>query len=53
MFVDYRIKAESKKVRLNHEAQDYIWTPAEQALAELDIEPNAKHTLELYMQLQV
>ena len=48
MFVDYEVKVESKKVRLNEEAQDYIWAPAEQALAELNIEPNAKHTLELY-----
>lgn len=48
MFVDYVTKVESKKVRLNDDAQDYIWLPAEKALAELDIEPNAKHTLELY-----
>lgn len=52
MFVDYAVKVESKKVRLNEEAQDYIWAPAEQALAEINIEPNAKHTLELYTQLQ-
>ncbi len=50
MFVDYVVKASSKKVRLNDEAQDYVWLPAEQALAELDIEPNARHTLELYTQ---
>ncbi len=49
MFVDYIVKSSSKKVRLNDEAQDYIWAPAEQALAELDIEPNARHTLNLYV----
>lgn len=49
MFVDYEVKVDSKKVRLNEEAQDYIWAPAEQALAELDIEPNAKHTLQQYI----
>lgn len=49
MFVDYEVRVASKKVRLNEEAQDYVWAPAEQALAELDIEPNAKHTLELYV----
>lgn len=49
MFVDYEVKVETKRVRLNDEAQDYIWAPAEQALAELNIEPNAKHTLELYV----
>lgn len=48
MFVDYEVRVDSKKVRLNDEAQDYIWAPAEQALAELNIEPNARHTLELY-----
>lgn len=48
MFVDYEVKVDSKNVRLNEEAQDYIWAPAEQALVELDIEPNARHTLELY-----
>jgi ADP-ribose pyrophosphatase YjhB (NUDIX family) len=52
MFVDYVAKVESKKVRLNDEAQDYIWAPAEQALAELNIEPNAKHTLQLYTDMQ-
>lgn len=50
MFVDYSVKVTSKRVQLNDEAQNYVWTPAEQALAELDIEPNAKHTLDLYIQ---
>lgn len=52
MFVDYEVKVDSKKVRLNEEAQDYIWAPAEQALAELNIEPNAKHTLEMFVATQ-
>ncbi|MDP3947717.1 MAG: hypothetical protein Q8Q41_03450 [bacterium] len=28
--------------------QDYVWMPAKQALRDLDIEPNARHTVELY-----
>jgi 8-oxo-dGTP pyrophosphatase MutT (NUDIX family) len=48
IFVDYIVATTSRRVRLNEEAQDYIWVPAEAALAELDIEPNARHTLELY-----
>lgn len=48
MFVDYEVRVDSKRVQLNEEAQAYIWAPAEQALAELDIEPNARHTLETY-----
>jgi len=48
IFVDYVFKVGSKKVRLNDEAQDYVWMPAKQALRDLDIEPNARHTVELY-----
>ena len=50
IFVDYVFKVGSKKVRLNDEAQDYVWMPAKQALCDLDIEPNAKHTVEIYGQ---
>ena len=48
IFVDKVIKVGSKKVRLNEEAQEYVWVPPAVALAELPMEPNAKHTLELY-----
>lgn len=48
IFVDKVVKVNSKKVRLNEEAQEYLWLPAEAALRELDIEPNARHTLDLY-----
>ena len=50
MFVDYTVSVDSKRVKLNEEAQEYIWAPAEQALAELNIEPNARHTIEKYLQ---
>lgn len=48
IFVDNIVSVESKKVRLNDEAQDFIWIPALEALKYLDIEPNARHTVELY-----
>ncbi|MBI4132961.1 MAG: NUDIX domain-containing protein [Candidatus Sungbacteria bacterium] len=48
IFVDYVFKVGSKRVRLNDEAQDYVWMPAKQALRDLDLEPNARHTVELY-----
>jgi len=48
IFVDKVTRVKSKKVRLNEEAQEYIWIPPQVALKELSIEPNARHTLELY-----
>lgn len=51
IFVDKVVKVDSKKVRLNEEAQKYVWTPAIDALKDLDIEPNARHTIELYSKL--
>jgi len=52
IFVDKVVRVASKKVRLNDEAQEYIWLPAKVALGELEIEPNARHTLELYSKLR-
>ena len=48
IFVDNVVHVDSKKVRLNEEAQEYIWVPAKIALRDLLIEPNARHTLQLY-----
>lgn len=48
LFVDNVVRVDSKRVILNEEAQEYIWMPAKFALRELPIEPNARHTLELY-----
>jgi nucleoside triphosphatase len=50
IFVDNVVSVENKKVRLNDEAQDYIWIRAQDAIKYLDIEPNARHTVELYAQ---
>lgn len=48
IFVDNVVAVSKKLVRLNDEAQEYVWMPARAALRDLDIEPNAQHTLELY-----
>lgn len=48
IFVDNVVKVNSDKVKLNDEAQSYIWATASEALKHLDIEPNAKTTLKLY-----
>jgi len=48
IFVDNIVQVTSKKVQLNDEAQNYIWIPAKEALKSLPIEPNARHTVELY-----
>lgn len=48
IFVDNIVKVRSKRVALNEEAQDYIWATPTEALQHLDIEPNARATVELY-----
>lgn len=48
VFVDNVVTVNRKKVVLNDEAQSYLWAPADEALAALDIEPNARTTIELY-----
>jgi len=51
IFIDKIARVESQKIRLNEEAEDYIWILPGKALTELDIEPNARHTLELYAKM--
>ena len=51
IFVDNVVRVQSKHVVLNEEAQDYIWALPSDALLHLDIEPNARQTLELYTKL--
>lgn len=51
VFVDNVVAVETKKVCLNDEAQDYVWILADEALRSLDIEPNARHTLEVYSKM--
>lgn len=49
VFIDYVAKVKKRKVKLNEEAKKYVWIPPTLALQELDIEPNAKETLETYI----
>ena len=51
IFVDKIVHVGSKIVQLNEEAQDYLWVPPSVALKELEMEPNARHTLELYSKM--
>ncbi len=51
IFVDKVAQVRSQKVRLNNEAEDYIWVLPSEALVKLDIEPNARHALELYAKM--
>jgi ADP-ribose pyrophosphatase YjhB (NUDIX family) len=54
IFVDNVVSVKNKKVILNDEAQDHIWALPNEALSQLDIEPNARETIELYYkQLQI
>lgn len=48
IFVDNVVKVRSKRVTLNDEAQSYLWATPLDALKFLNIEPNARKTLELY-----
>lgn len=50
VFTDNVAYVKGRKVKLNYEAEDYIWIQPTQALQELDIEPNARKTLEDYVQ---
>ncbi|HET7528741.1 MAG TPA: NUDIX domain-containing protein [Candidatus Saccharimonadales bacterium] len=51
IFVDNIVRVKSKRVTLNEEAQDYIWARPADALRSLDIEPNARETLQLYSKM--
>ncbi len=48
VFTDNVVSVRSRKIRLNHEADSSIWIPPSEALANLPLEPNARHTIELY-----
>lgn len=51
IFVDKIVRVGNKMVQLNDEAQEFIWSPARVALRDLDIESNARHTIELYARM--
>jgi len=48
VFTDNVVAVASRRVKLNHEAEKFVWMPPSAALKDLDIEPNARKTLESY-----
>ncbi|MFH0701832.1 MAG: NUDIX domain-containing protein [Candidatus Woesearchaeota archaeon] len=50
VFTDNIVRVGSRIINLNEEAEDYLWVPPSIALRELEIEPNARITLETYTQ---
>ena len=53
VFTDNVVSVGSRKVTLNEEAEKYVWVPPSIAVRELDLEPNARKTLELYRKNQL
>ncbi len=51
IFVDKVVGVRSRRVVLDHRAQDHIWVPPSLALRDLDMEPNARQTVSLYEQM--
>ncbi len=51
IFIDRVVKVRSRSVTLNEEAENYLWLPPLVALRELEIEPNARRTVEEYAQI--
>ena len=51
IFIDHMVAVSSQQVRLDSRAQEYVWIPPTEALRELDIEPNARKTIETYIRL--
>jgi ADP-ribose pyrophosphatase YjhB (NUDIX family) len=49
-FTDFVVEMGSKRFTLNDEAQRGIWVPSRVALSELELEPNARKTIEAYQQ---
>ena len=50
IFSDFVVGVFSRRVRLNDEAQSYLWVRPKEALEQLDIEPNARETLKCYVE---
>lgn len=51
IFFDFAAKTKSKKVRLNDEAQEYIWVKPKEALR-LPVEPYTKDAIKTYLSLK-
>jgi nucleoside triphosphatase len=48
IFFDYACRTESSEVRLNDEAEDYVWVPLMEASCH-DVEPYTRRIIELYI----
>ena len=53
IFIDKVMKVSSNRVMLDNRAEDYVWMKPEEALTQLDIELNAKYTIEKYCELRL
>jgi len=49
IFLDYFCRTKSTKVKLNNEAEEYLWISPEKAVKLPTIEPYAKKTIENYL----
>lgn len=52
IFLDYFCRTKSIQVKLNDEAEDYLWIAPEKAIKLSTIEPYAKKTIRVYFALQ-
>ncbi|MBI1968573.1 NUDIX domain-containing protein [Candidatus Woesearchaeota archaeon] len=50
VFTDNVVVAQRREIALNEEAEEYRWVPPTVALQELPLEPNARKTVELYIE---
>ena len=53
VFTDNVVAVGRRRVTLNEEAEDYVWMPPRAVLRDLNLEPNARITVEQYRQRHV
>lgn len=51
VFIDYICQTKSTKVKLNDEAQEYLWIDPKKAVKMKTLEPYAQKTIEIYLQI--
>lgn len=49
VFIDFSCQTKSTKVKLNHEAEDYLWIDPKKAVKLRGLEPYAKRTINLVL----
>lgn len=50
IFIDFSCQTKSSKVKLNDEAEDYVWIAPEEAIKLRNIEPYARKTINIYLE---